>query len=283
MKNFKDKVVVVTGAGSGIGQATAIEFARLGAKLALNDYAAENLSSTIAELKKLGTVYYAEGFDVSDRVAFKKFAENVKSNLGAADVVMNNAGIATESGNYLKIGIEGFEKLMNINYWSVVYGTIFFTSQLLENNKEAAIINVSSLDGLAGFPGKADYCSAKAAVRGFNESIAYDLIKSNVQVHSVHPGGIATNIAKKDYKGNTVDLKEHAIYDKAYLKTSPKVMALAIIDGVKKKRFRILAGEKILWAYFGILALPFQMLQKFVLKDYKNNGLGESLEEMYLR
>ncbi len=283
MKNFKDKVVVITGAGSGIGQATAIEFAKLGAKLALNDYLLENLNETKALLDKIGTTYYLEGFDVSNKAAFFAFADNVKKNIGSADIIMNNAGIGTFNGTYLKIGIEGIEKLMSVNYWSVVYGTFAFTPQLLENKKEAAIINVSSADGLAGFPGKVDYCSAKAAVKGFNESIAYDLMETNIQMHSVHPGGVATNISKKGPAGSYENDPAHVAFDKAYLNATPTSMALAIIKGVRKNTFRILAGDKIHFLYFGILVLPFKWFMQFVIADYRKNNMEDLLKNAFIR
>lgn len=278
MKDFKNKIVVVTGAGSGIGQATAIEFAKLGAKLALNDYKIENLADTINTLKGLGTIFYTEAFDVSDKKAMQQFADNVKSKLGTADVIVNNAGIAPMGANFLNEPLEFFEKMMGINFWGVVYGTRFFTPQLLENNKEAAIINISSLFGLVGNAGHASYCSAKFAVRGFNESIAFELDKTNVTVHSVHPGGIKTNIGLVANDGTRMNLELGDKFHGAYLKTTPETMAKEIIKGVQKKKFRIIAGERALEAYIGILLLPFNAIKKIMIKDSYNKGLKEIMD-----
>jgi NAD(P)-dependent dehydrogenase (short-subunit alcohol dehydrogenase family) len=278
MKDFKNKVVVVTGAGSGIGKATAIEFAKHGAKLAVNDYKMENLADLIAELKSLGTTYYAEGFDVSDKNAMKQFAENVKKNLGSTDVIMNNAGISPNGDNFMDEPLEYFEKVININFWAVVYGTKFFTPQLLENNKEAAIINISSLNGLVGSIGLVSYSSAKFAVRGFNESISFELHKSNVTVHSVHPGGVNTKIGLVDKEGVKINDDFGSKFHSAYLKTTPETMAKAIIKGVQKKKFRIVAGERALEAYLGVLLLPFETIKKIMLKDMYNKGLKEVIE-----
>lgn len=283
MKDFKNKIVVITGAGSGIGKATALEFAKLGAILGLNDYAMTNLEEIKGELDAMGAKYYAEGFDVSNKDAFKQFAENVKTELGAADIIINNAGIASTSGDYLSIGLEAAERVMRVNYWSVVYGTTFFTPQLLENKKQAAIVNISSLNGLAGFPAASDYCSSKAAVKGFTESIAYDLYDTNINVHCVHPGGIATNIATKRPDGEEISKDTYDGYEKAYLKTTPQTMALEIIKGIRKNKFRILAGEMILTSYFGILALPFKTFMKTVLSDYKRKGVMSLIEKSRIK
>lgn len=284
MKNFKDKVVVITGAGSGIGQATAIEFAKHGAKLALNDYREENLKGTIHEIKKLGVSFYTEAFDVSNNEAMLQFATNVKNKLGAADIIMNNAGIAPMGTNYMDESLEFFEKMIGINFWGVVYGTRAFTPHLLENNKEAAIINLSSLFGLIGNAGHVSYCSAKFAVRGFNESIAFELEKTNVTVHSVHPGGVKTNIGLVANDGTKMNLALGDMFHKAYLKTTPQDMAKAIIKGVQKKKFRIIAGERALEAYIGTLLLPFNSIKKIMIKDSYKKGLKDIMEkELFIR
>jgi NAD(P)-dependent dehydrogenase (short-subunit alcohol dehydrogenase family) len=279
MKNFQNKVVVVTGAGSGIGKATAIEFAKQGAHLAINDYREENLKDIITEFKKNGVRYYAEAFDVSDIIAMQKFADNVKINLGAADIIMNNAGIAPMGANYMEEPLEYFQKMMNINFWAVVYGTKIFTPQLLEKNKEAAIINISSLFGLVGVFGHVSYCSAKFAVRGFNEAIAFELHKTNVSVHSVHPGGIKTNIGLVANDGSKMQMDMGDKFHQAYLKTTPETMAKEILKGVQKKKFRIVAGERALETYIGILLLPFEFMKKLMIGDHYKRGLKSTIEK----
>lgn len=284
MRSFKNKIVVVTGAGAGIGRATALEFAKHGAKLALNDYRMENLQDIKGILDSLDVTYYLEAFDVSNKEAFERFADNVKKNLGAADVIVNNAGIPPSGENYLNDTYDDFSRVIDIDFWSVYYGTTFFTPQLLENNKEAAIVNVSSLWGLSGAPGHVSYATAKFAVRGFTESIAFELSKTKVSVHCVHPGGINTNIAVKDYEGKSITAPMLKEFGRAYLKTTPDEMAKIIVKGVQKKKFRILGGDKIFLTYFAVLLFPFKMLKGFILADFKNKGLGEVLKnKIYIR
>ena len=196
MKNFNNKVVVITGAGSGMGRAYALEFARLGARLALNDFDATGLTETLAMLPGLPTdSVHSQVFDVGDKTAMHDFAAAVQARLGNAHVVINNAGI---SGGGLPVWLKddaAYARTMQVNFFGVVYGTRAFLPQLLANG-EGAIINVSSVFGLVGTPDTSDYCASKFAVRGFTESLMVELQQSPISVHLVHPGGVRTNIAK---------------------------------------------------------------------------------------
>ena len=195
MKNFADKIVVITGAGSGMGRAYALEFARLGARLALNDFDAKGLAETLAMLPHApaGAVY-SEVFDVGDQAAVYAFAAAVQARLGNAHVVINNAGIAGGGRPVWLKDEAAYQRTMQVNFFGVVYGTRAFLPQLLANG-EGAIVNVSSVFGLVGTPDASDYCAAKFAVRGFTESLMVELQQSPISVHLVHPGGVRTNIA----------------------------------------------------------------------------------------
>ncbi len=198
MKDFKNKVIVVTGAGSGMGRAYAIEFAKLGAKLALNDYEEDPLNETLEILKNQGvSEVYSEAFDVSDKDKMFAFAENVKAKFGNAHVVINNAGIEGSTETAYHTSIEDYHKIMNINFFGVVHGTKAFLPQLVANN-EGAVVNVSSVFGLVGIPNNSDYCASKFAVRGFTQALAIEFHESPISIHCVHPGGIdRTNIVRK--------------------------------------------------------------------------------------
>ena len=122
MKDFKNKVVVVTGAGSGMGRAYATEFGKLGAKLALNDYEEGPLNETLEILKNQGvTEVYSEAFDVSNKEKMFAFADNVKSTFGNAHVVINNAGIEGSVKTAYDTTVDDYHKIMNINFFGVVH------------------------------------------------------------------------------------------------------------------------------------------------------------------
>ncbi len=242
MKNFKGKIAVITGAGSGIGKALAIEFANLGAHLALNDFNKERLEETANLCKNKGIEVYTKDFDVSDRAAFYQFAEDVIEHFGAVDIVINNAGVALGKFTALETSYEDFEWIMGINLWGVIYGTKAFLPSLLKR-EEASVVNISSLFGITGVAFQSAYCTTKFAVRGFTESLRMELLDTNVNVHVVHPGGIKTNIAR-DAKGHGSN-KEELIkkFEKGFFHT-PEKAAKVIINGIKKKSNRILIGPE---------------------------------------
>lgn len=244
MKLFKDKVVVITGAGSGIGRALAIEFSKLGAILALNDFNADTLNETKNIINPVGVKIYTEAFDVGDATAMFEFANNVKASLGAADIIINNAGVAIKGQALLNMVLEEMKWLTNINYWGVVNGSKAFLPQLLEKS-EAAIVNISSVIGLVGFLHSTAYSASKFAVRGFSESLMLELTDTSVSVHCVHPGGIKTNIVKAAKVRSGGDaISKDSEFENKYLTCSPEKAAKVIINGIKKKKFRILIGKE---------------------------------------
>lgn len=260
MKDFKNKVVVVTGAGSGMGRAYATEFAKLGAKLSLNDFNAETLAETVELLKGSdAAAVYSEAFDVSDQAAMDAFAAATKATLGNAHVVINNAGIEGSQKSSWELTHAEHEKIFGINYYGVVNGTRAFMPQLLENN-EGAMVNVSSIFGLVGIPGVSDYCATKFAVRGFTESLMVELHESPVNAFLVHPGGINTNIAQN------ADAKD---FSDKYLTTPPEEIVQYVIESIGKERLRIVYGQNARSTWFGALFVPLKTLNGIIWKQMK--------------
>ncbi|MCP4121620.1 MAG: SDR family NAD(P)-dependent oxidoreductase [Bacteroidetes bacterium] len=241
MRDFKGKVVVITGAGSGIGEALALNFANLGAHLALNDFNKERLDAIESKCKDIGAEVFGLCFDVSNKDDFFGFAENVLKHYQGVDVVINNAGVALGKYSVLEASMEDFEWVFGINFWGVVYGTKAFLPALLKRS-EASIVNISSLFGITGVAYQAPYCATKFAVRGFTESLRMEMLDTNVNVHVVHPGGIKTNIAK-DSRGMDQDPETIKQFEKGFFHTPDKA-AKTIINGIRKKHDRILIGPE---------------------------------------
>ena len=249
MKTFKDKVAVITGAGSGIGRALAQELAASGAKLALSDINEAGLKKTAADLGLAEDRLMTRVLDVADRQAFYDFADDVVNHFGYANMIFNNAGVAlgatVEDMNY-----EDFEWLMNINFWGVVYGTKAFLPYLKQAG-EGHIINISSIFGLVGIPTQSAYNAAKFAVRGFTESLRIELEMegSPVSCTSIHPGGIKTNIAKAArFDASAEKLtgagKDQSIQDfEKLFRTTPEEAASTILKGVRGNKRRVLIGS----------------------------------------
>ena len=238
---LKDKVAVVTGAGSGIGRALAQLLARKGCVLALADINEASLKETAADLSADVLLHR---LDVADRAAVYAFAGAVQQRFGTAHVVINNAGVAlSQTVNDLKW--EDFEWLMGINFWGVAYGTKAFLPMLLAQN-EGAIVNLSSVFGIVGVPTQSAYNAAKFAVRGFTEALRHELKDTGVRAISVHPGGIKTNIAAvarfyKDPIGGT-DRAEAAARFARLARTTPEQAAQTIVRGIEKGSPRVLIG-----------------------------------------
>ncbi len=240
MKNFKDKIAVVTGAGSGIGTALAEELAKKGAVLVLTDKNAETLSETESSVRSLGADCYTYVVDVADELAIQSFCEEVIKQLGHIDLLFNNAGFALGKISLKDLHMEDFHKLVDVNLWGVINHTKAFLEVLL-HRPESAIINISSVFGIIGVADQVPYCTTKFAVRGFTEALRMELMDTNVEVYCVHPGGINTNIYR-----NAVHYDKSALVDEKFQKmlerTSPEQAAKVILKGIERKKEKILIG-----------------------------------------
>lgn len=240
---IQNKVAVVTGAGSGIGRALAKQLAKKGATVIINDFNEETLAETAQMIQKKGNKCSSYPFDVSNRAAVYNFAENVLSEHGPVDIVINNAGVALGRYSVLEVDYEDFEWVMGINFWGVVYGTKAFLPHLLKR-PAASIVNISSVFGLAGIAEQAPYCSTKFAVRGFTESLRMELLEyPNITVTSVHPGGIKTNIVLNGRaQDEATKEKTNKIFQKKLTRTTASAAAKKIIKGITKNKSRVLIG-----------------------------------------
>ena len=261
MKDFKQKVVVITGAGSGMGRAYALAFAQRGAKVALNDYDTVALAETVSMLKTANySDIYALAFDVSDKASMFDFAIKVKAKWGNAHVIINNAGIEGSGKPIYLTTTEEDHRVMSINYFGVVYGTKAFLPQIVEN-KEGAVVNISSIFGLIGTPNCSDYCASKFAVRGFTEVLMAEFHQSKtISIHCVHPGGIATNISRTE---------NGAKFSKKYLTTPPEVIVEHVIKSILNKKSKIVFGNQSFLAWFGSNFVPQQFLKGIIWNGSK--------------
>lgn len=248
MKDFQNKVAVITGAGSGIGRALARDLAAAGARLALSDVNQVGLQETADSLGLGSDRLITEAFDVADRGAFYAFAERVTGHFGAAHLVFNNAGVAL-GATVEDMSYEDFEWLMGINFWGVVHGTKAFLPHLKAAG-EGHIVNVSSVFGLIGVPTQSAYNASKFAVRGFTEALRQELEMEGGRVSctSVHPGGIKTNIARNARMGAGVEKitgdvdKARRDFEKMF-RTTPEEASQTILKGVKGNKRRVLIGS----------------------------------------
>ena len=261
MKDFRDKVVVITGAGSGMGRDIAVKLARQGARLAISDVTPDGLAETERLVKATGAQVHSQLLNVAEREAVLDYADTVKGHFGVVNVVFNNAGIA-HHGEIERTEFKDIERVMDVDYWGVVNGTKAFLPHVIASG-DGHIVNTSSLFGLLAEPGQAAYNSAKFAVRGFTEALRQEMIiaKHPVKVTCVHPGGIKTAIARNATVSGDHDQKSTAdFFDRYLARMTSEDAADVIIEGVRKNKARILVGAdaKILDLAVRIVASKYQ-------------------------
>ncbi len=245
---FDDKVAVVTGAGSGIGRALAVQLAKAGARLALSDINRTTLDETLGLLPKSRrkSSLRVRGYtlDVASAEAVFAHADEVRRDFGTAHFVFNNAG-ATIVGTVEHTSIEEYEWQLGINMWGVLYGTKAFLPLMLKQ-REGCIVNISSVFGMIGYPTQSAYNMSKFAVRGLTECLWSELEGTGVRAVCVHPGGIRTNIDKTARRCKAAS-SEEASFDglvEKMLVTPPEDCAADILEGLRRGDQRIITGSK---------------------------------------
>lgn len=244
MKSLQGKVVVITGAASGIGRALAVAMAARGALLALSDIDEVGLAETASQASTAGAVRVrTDRLDVADRRTFGEYAEAIAGDFGRVNVMVNNAGVAL-SGDLEDLEYRDIDWIIGVNFWGVVHGTKEFLPHLIASG-DGHLVNISSLFGLVSMPGQSMYSASKYAVRGMTESVREEMLVAGhpVGVTAVHPGGIKTAIARNarfSVRGDrdaAVDL-----FDGTLARTSAERAAEAIINGILRNRGRVLIG-----------------------------------------
>ena len=248
MTAIPGSAAAVTGAASGIGRALAIELAARGCDLALADRDEAGLQSLAAEIGRAHaqrvTVHRV---DIGDSKQIEAFAQAAIAAHPALNILVNNAGVAL-IGHFNEVDHAQMDWLMNINFWGVVHGTRAFLPHL-SRQREAHIVNLSSIFGIVAPPGQTAYAATKFAVRGFSESLRHELqmAKSPVRLSVVHPGGIATSIVRNSHTGagitdNARRVQAIELFE-TMAKTTPAAAALRIIAGIENNTPRILIGN----------------------------------------
>ena len=246
---FENKVIALTGAGSGIGRALAQNLAEKGAVLALADKDAAGLAETKALLGNRPASITT--LDVTDTEALVGWIDGAVAEFGKLDGIINNAGLSV-TAPFAETPRADFDRVMAVNFGGVVEGC---RAALPHLKKQAAatgsawLVNISSVFGMMGYPTQSAYNASKYAVRGLTEALHLELAVTDpaITVIRVHPGGVKTNVARNakhiaSMPGQRTDLDFAAEFEKA-AKTTPEQAAAIIVNGMEKKQHRVLIGN----------------------------------------
>ncbi len=242
---FESKVIAITGAGSGIGRALALNLAGKGAVLALADMDADGLAETKRLLGNRPSSITT--LDVTDTGALTAWVDAAAAEFGKLDGIINNAGL-TVVAPFTETPRADFDRVMAVNFGGVVEGCRAAIPHLRKSDA-AWLVNISSVFGMMGYPGQSAYNASKYAVRGLTEALHLELgmTDPNICVIRVHPGGIKTNVAKNAkriamFPGQDGDVDFAAEFEKM-ARTTPAEAAAVIVVGMERRQPRVLIGS----------------------------------------
>ncbi len=229
--NFKDKVVIITGATSGIGKACAEIFGKEGARLVITGRDAGRMEEVKQMLGRMNTEFLPLIMDAASEEDNRKMIEETVNKFGGIDILINNAGISMRA-LFEEIGIDTFKKVMDINFYGTVYATRYALPWILKSH--GTLVGVSSINGHRGTPARTAYTASKYAMEGFFEALRTEVMKRNVHVMVVSPGFTGTNIRKAalDKDGHP---QQDSPRDEGKMMT-PEAVARAILKGIRKKK-----------------------------------------------
>ncbi|SNS45855.1 SDR family oxidoreductase [Rhodococcoides kyotonense] len=248
--NLRGKKTFITGAGSGIGRATALAAAREGAELYLTDIDEASLKDTVAAVG--GAVASSKAFDVSDFDAVTAYATEVHEKVDSLDIVMNVAGVAAW-GTIENLEHRHWKKMVDVNLMGPIHVMENFVPPMVKAGRGGHLVNVSSAAGLIPLPWHAAYSASKYGLRGASEVLRYDLKRHGIGVSLVVPGGVKTGlvdtveIAGVDREDPRVKKLQRRFEQRA---VSPEKVADAILTGIRKNRYLVYSSGDIRFGYW---------------------------------
>lgn len=259
MKQIEGRIGTVTGAGSGIGQATALALAGQGARVAVTDLNLESAQGTADRIRQRGGEARAFAMDVADPAAVRETLAQIQTSLGNPSLLINNAGIAV-GGYFLDTSLESWQKIISINLMGVVHCCQAFVPAMVLSGKPGHVVNIASMLGYTGMRGVTAYCATKFGVLGFSESLRAELCDHAIGVSAICPGMIRTNIitasilesAELDVEAKRKEID--ALYEKRNY--PPERVARAVISAIRRNRAVVPVTPEAWVAYYAKRWLP---------------------------
>jgi NAD(P)-dependent dehydrogenase (short-subunit alcohol dehydrogenase family) len=251
---FTDRVALITGAGSGIGRATALALADAGVKLIVCDLAEVGLGEVTELLQARGRLLMSQRVDVADRAGMQAFADAVHKKVAAVDILINNAGVGL-GGGLLEISLKDWDWVMSINLGGVMHGCHFFIPKMVERGQGGHVVNVSSLLGYICDHKFFAYCAAKFGVIGLSEALIGELRPHGIGVSVICPGMINTPIVKtgrfgSESKRDVEKQRSHAIETWRKRGYPPEKVASAILAAIRHNRAFVPVAPEAWLSYF---------------------------------
>jgi len=233
---LKNKVVIITGATSGIGEACALVFGNEGAKVVITGRSPEKLELATKKLQDAGIEVFPVLADAGSEADNKRMAEDVIREFGQIDILINNAGISMRA-LFQDIDLQVFKKVMNTNFWGTVYATKYCLPAILES--KGSIIGISSINGYRGTPARTAYTASKYAINGFFESLRTEVMKKGVHVLVACPGFTSSNIRNNALKADGT-VQGESPRDENQMMSPNKVAESILAATLKRKRDLVL-------------------------------------------
>ncbi|HEX2920508.1 MAG TPA: SDR family oxidoreductase [Bacteroidales bacterium] len=265
MRDFRNKVVIITGASSGIGKAVAREFASKGSKVVLAARSEDILSEITEDLIKSGYDAMYVRTDVSIEADCRNLINKTIDKYGTIDILINNAGISMRA-SFDKVDLKVLHRLMDVNFWGTVYCTKYALPYLVKN--KGSLVGVSSVAGFHGLPGRTGYSASKFAMHGFLETIRIENLKKGLHVMIIAPGFTATEIRKHALDAAGSEQGESPL-DEGSLMT-PEHVAKWVLKGIRKKK-----RNKLMTWYGQLTALFQRIVPELVDRAYYNEMARE--------
>ena len=256
MKSFKERVALITGAGSGIGKALALELSGIGMSIAANDIRSESLTETAEEIRRKGGKVFIYKADISKETEVEQMIAAMMKHFGRLDLLVNNAGVTIARFDVEVMPSKWWHRLNDVNFNGPFYCTKHCLPHLKKSD-DAHIVNISSAYGLAGVYDRSAYCAAKFGLRGFSEALNLELLQTGIGVTIVYPGSIDTNIAgHSEAWSDPLEKARARLIQERSSAITPGTAANKIIRGVRRNKTRVLIGFDVKALDFMVRLLP---------------------------